>query len=118
MHSHYIKYTLIFVQIEVDNRETGEMKMNNRNYVAFIYFPKNYTIDLIKYIDDRKHFDMDSRAYVHLTKESKLNSITFNAFLIKFFFFHDIRYVVQRSNIDGFVEFNKWPNEKNVKWLF
>lgn len=56
--------------------------MKNRNYMAFIHFPKNYTIDLIKYIDDRKHFDMDSRAYVHLTKESKFISFTFDMILI------------------------------------
>lgn len=71
----------MYIQIEVNNRETGEIKMNNRNYMAFIYFPKNYTIDLIKYIDDRKHFDMDFRAYVHLTKESEFNLIIFNTLL-------------------------------------
>lgn len=53
------------------DREEGEMSMNKPNYMAFLYFPKNYTRDLIKFIDDREHYETESRVYVHLTKESK-----------------------------------------------
>jgi hypothetical protein len=58
------------LQVEVANRETGEKSMKDPNYMAFMYFHKNYTNDLINYID-RKDFDEDSRTYIHLTKESK-----------------------------------------------
>jgi len=55
----------------VNDRDAGEMSMNKPNFMAFLYFPKNYTRDLIKFIDYREHYDSESRAYVHLTKESK-----------------------------------------------
>ncbi|XP_025415790.1 ABC transporter G family member 23-like isoform X1 [Sipha flava] len=57
--------------VEVANRETGEKSMKDPNYMAFMYFHKNYTNDLINYID-RKDFDEDSRTYIHLTKENLL----------------------------------------------
>lgn len=75
----YFKYINVylhcFIQVEVNSRESGERLMNNRKFMAFIYFPKNYTSDLAKYIDDRKRFDMNFRAYVHLTKESEFAPI-------------------------------------------
>lgn len=46
--------------------------------MAFIYFPKNYTEDLVKYINDRENFDLESRAYAHLTMGSELNHYIFN----------------------------------------
>lgn len=58
------------LQVQVADHEVGEMRMKDPNYMAFIYFPKNYTQDLIKYID-RRNFDAESRTYIHLTKESK-----------------------------------------------
>lgn len=52
------------------DREAGELSMKDPTYMAFMYFPKNYTKDLIKYMD-RRDFDGDTRSYIHLTKESK-----------------------------------------------
>jgi len=45
--------------------------MNHKKYIAFLYFPKNYTSGLTKYINDRQYFDLESRIFVHLTNESK-----------------------------------------------
>lgn len=53
--------------------------MSNSMYMAFMHFPKNYTKNLITYIDDREYFDLQSRAYIHLTMESELiNYYLFN----------------------------------------
>lgn len=58
----------------MDNRETGEMRVDYDNYMAFIHFPKNYTKGLSRFIDDRENYDDDqSMAYVHITKQSKWN---------------------------------------------
>jgi hypothetical protein len=54
----------------VKDREAGEMTMNNPGNMAFIYFQKNYTKDLIKYIG-REEDLAESSTYIHLTNESK-----------------------------------------------
>lgn len=57
------------------DREDGERKMINSNYMAFIYFPKNFTSELTKYIDYRKDIDNESEIYAYLSKESKYDLI-------------------------------------------
>lgn len=60
----------MILQVEVADRETGEKSMKDPNYMAFMYFPKNYTKGLINYFN-HKNVDDNSRTYMHLTKESK-----------------------------------------------
>jgi len=62
---------LLKLQVEVQDREIAEANMNHQKYIAFLYFPKNYTSALAKYINDRQYFDLESRIFVHLTNESK-----------------------------------------------
>ncbi|XP_060878331.1 ABC transporter G family member 23-like [Metopolophium dirhodum] len=64
--------------VEVQDREVAEAGINHKKYIAFLYFPKNYTSGLTKYINDRQYFDLESRIFVHLTNENILfrNQIT------------------------------------------
>ncbi|CAI6347958.1 unnamed protein product [Macrosiphum euphorbiae] len=64
--------------VEVQDREVAEVGMNHIEYIAFLYFPKNYTSGLTKYINDRQYFDLESIMFVHLTNENILfkNQIT------------------------------------------
>lgn len=47
------------------------MSMKNPKYMAFLHFPKNFTIDLLKFIDERDDFNMELNIYAHLTRESE-----------------------------------------------
>jgi len=66
----YIIYSLK-LQVEVQDREVAEAGMNHIKYIAFLYFPKNYTKGLTKYIDDRQYYDLESRVFADLTNDSK-----------------------------------------------
>jgi len=61
--------------INVESRKAGEMQLEKSNYFAFLYFPKNYTNELIEYIDDRENYNRDSRIYAYLTKTNLLESV-------------------------------------------
>ncbi|VVC31700.1 AAA+ ATPase domain,P-loop containing nucleoside triphosphate hydrolase,ABC transporter-like,ABC [Cinara cedri] len=58
--------------VEVKYREDGEAKMNSPKFMGFLNFPKNYTKDLIEYINNRENYDNASRSFAHLTKENML----------------------------------------------
>lgn len=60
---------MLIEQVEVKNQKSGEMSMNIPNYMAFLYFPKNFTRDLSTYIVNRKN--SANLAYVKMTRESK-----------------------------------------------
>lgn len=70
MTRNYLIFPLI-LQVAVEDREAGEMSMKDPNFMAFLYFPGNYTKVLTNYIGDRKDIEYDSQMYVHLTKESE-----------------------------------------------
>lgn len=53
-----------------DHTSIDELMMD-KTVVAFIYFPKNYTRDLILFLDDFENYQMD--AYVYLNKNSEIN---------------------------------------------
>jgi predicted ribosome-associated RNA-binding protein Tma20 len=57
--------------------------MNNAGNMAFIHFQKNYTKDLIKYID-QKYDEVESNTYIHLTNESKYKIWSLNGNVINF----------------------------------
>ncbi|KAL5245483.1 hypothetical protein ACI65C_012893 [Semiaphis heraclei] len=61
-----------YVLVEVQDREVSEASMNHKKYIAFLYFPKNYTSALTKYINDRQYYDLESRIFAHLTNENIL----------------------------------------------
>lgn len=63
------------LQVNVKDYDTGEASMNKLNYIAFLYFPKNYTENLIEYINNRENYDNMSRSFAHLTKDSEFHSI-------------------------------------------
>ncbi|XP_022175207.1 ABC transporter G family member 23-like [Myzus persicae] len=64
--------------VEVQDREVAEAGINHTKYIAFLYFPKNFTSGLTKYINDRQYFDLESRVFAHLSNENILfrNQIT------------------------------------------
>jgi len=66
------------------------MEIDKFNYYAFLYFSKNYTTELIKYIDDRENYNREFNIYASLTKASKY--IYLNWFLIYLTFIH--KYIV------------------------
>lgn len=45
--------------------------MNYTDSVAFLYFPKNYTNDLITYFDDTNNYDTQSESYVQYRMDSE-----------------------------------------------
>ncbi|XP_025415789.1 uncharacterized protein LOC112687357 isoform X2 [Sipha flava] len=57
--------------IEVKDQEAGEMSMNNAGNMAFIYFQRNYTKDLIKYIN-RDDNITEYSIFMHITNENFL----------------------------------------------
>lgn len=59
------------LQVEVKDRRDGEASMNVPNNMAFLYFPKNYTKNLIEFINNRGNHDNASQMFAYLTKESK-----------------------------------------------
>lgn len=59
---------------------SGDMSINIPNYMAFLYFPKNFTKDLSTYINDPGNYS--KLAYVRITGESKYNLNLLFLFLI------------------------------------
>lgn len=57
----------------MNDHDDGEMSLKDSNYVAFIHFPKNYTNELIKIINDHEGYDIKSQSYIHFTKHGKYN---------------------------------------------
>lgn len=53
----------------MENHETGEANMNNPKYMAFLYFPQNFTKELITYFDDRENYEQ--LIYASINKDSK-----------------------------------------------
>lgn len=51
------------------DRESGEIHMNDPNYVAFLYFPQNFTAELTSYMDNSEYYD--PLTYARLTMDSK-----------------------------------------------
>ncbi|XP_025200634.1 ABC transporter G family member 23-like [Melanaphis sacchari] len=78
--------------VEVQDRETSETDIDHEKYIAFLYFPKNYTSGLTKYIDDRQYFDLGSIMFAHLTNENILfkNQITIDVL-------QSINYVIKEA---------------------
>ncbi|XP_016664258.1 ABC transporter G family member 20 [Acyrthosiphon pisum] len=64
--------SLDYKLVEVKDRYTGEMLVNNSKFLAFIHFPKSYTQDLIMFIDRRKEYGMQSLAYMYFAKHNML----------------------------------------------
>lgn len=92
--------------------------MKNPEYMAFLYFPENYTREFAKhYINDSQNFDRNSLIFVHLTKESKQISCYIQVFkkLLFFIKMHHSRFLVSESNQDGFIEIDKSFNGQNIR---
>lgn len=51
------------------DNEAGEISMKNPKYMAYLYFPKNFTKHFTTYIDNNKNFEPST--YASLTKYSK-----------------------------------------------
>eukprot|EP00102_Acyrthosiphon_pisum_P025305 XP_016662515.1 PREDICTED: ABC transporter G family member 23-like isoform X2 [Acyrthosiphon pisum] len=64
--------SLDYKLVEVKDRYTGEMLVNNSKFLAFIHFPKSYTQDMIMFIDRRKEYGMQSLAYMYFAKHNML----------------------------------------------
>lgn len=63
---------LLIVQVEVDDREAGKLMMKHYKSIAFLYFPHNYTRDLINYVgEDRSNYNFESPVYVDIDKDSE-----------------------------------------------
>ncbi|VVC43846.1 ABC transporter-like,P-loop containing nucleoside triphosphate hydrolase [Cinara cedri] len=54
-----------------DYKSVNGSFMKNPKYVAFIYFPTNYTSKFVNFIDQRKGYDSHSQVYIQITKHSK-----------------------------------------------
>ncbi|XP_060879231.1 ABC transporter G family member 23-like isoform X2 [Metopolophium dirhodum] len=64
--------SLDYTLVEVKDRYTGEMLVDNSKFLAFIHFPKSYTQDLIMFIDRHEDYGMQSLAYMHFAKHNML----------------------------------------------
>ncbi|XP_050422032.1 ABC transporter G family member 23-like [Adelges cooleyi] len=58
--------------IEVNSVEDGEMSLNYPSYMAFLYFPENYTKSVQTFLADKGNYDVKSMVSVHFTKENML----------------------------------------------
>lgn len=52
------------------DRNAGESMMNNSQYIAFIYFPENYTSEFAKYIDGQDNNGLHLQPYMVLDTHS------------------------------------------------
>lgn len=55
-----------YIQDEVSDREAGEWIMENSDYIAFIYFPENYTSEFVKYIERQNDYDIQLQPYMNM----------------------------------------------------
>lgn len=59
----------------MDDRDAGDLMVKHYDSIAFLYFPQNYTRDLINYVgEDRSNYNLElpgHQVYVHIVKDSK-----------------------------------------------
>ncbi|XP_025421296.1 ABC transporter G family member 23-like [Sipha flava] len=61
-----------FALVQVKDQKAAEKIMKDKTIVAFIYFPNNYTNDLVQFIDDFENYQ--AQAYVYLNNNYFLES--------------------------------------------
>ncbi|VVC43845.1 Hypothetical protein CINCED_3A004789 [Cinara cedri] len=62
--------SLGYVLNEVKDRNVGESIIKKPKYIAFIHFPKNYTSEFAKYIDDQDNYDLQLQPYMDLNNHN------------------------------------------------
>ncbi|VVC43843.1 ABC transporter-like,P-loop containing nucleoside triphosphate hydrolase,AAA+ ATPase domain,ABC [Cinara cedri] len=64
---------------DMKDRNIDELILKKSNNIAFIHFPKNYSIQFFKFFDDHENYNIESQVSVNLTK---YNSLYTNRLLI------------------------------------
>ncbi|XP_060841435.1 ABC transporter G family member 23-like isoform X1 [Rhopalosiphum padi] len=64
--------SLDYVLVEVKDRHAGEIFVNDKHFLAFIHFPKNFTQDLTTFIDTPNEYHEQSLSYMHFAKHNIL----------------------------------------------
>lgn len=58
--------------MEVKDYNAGKNMVENYKSLAFLYFPQNYTKDLMLYVgENRENYDFGSSIHIYLARDSK-----------------------------------------------
>lgn len=70
----YFTHIVINLKVQVNDRDTREGIVENKNRLVFLHFSKKFTENLKNYIgDNRRDYDLESSMFVNIDKNSMYN---------------------------------------------